>query len=497
MRLIRIGRTIAAIGIAALVATLFACSGGDSGSTTPSTGKFTDASGVAGIQYQTASQSGLTGIGGEFNYKTGESVTFSVGDVIIGQAPAAPTLTTFDLVGIAPPLSALGIPNNTPSSLLFQQAANISVFLQTVDEDGDVTNGIQIPAKLSAIAAGKTINFKQNYGVFQKDFNFRQLMGDARTAGVWGGARAIKLTYRAVNDLYRGQKLMAVLYNKSTMQMETTSVDTSYTYEYNNSGVLTKSNSSVSGGSGFGYDKNIYDQSGRLIKTESYNGAGTLIKHSTRTYDDNGHLIDRSSYGNNGVLEKRSAYTYDSYGNNTIFEEYDTNANTVSRKLVSTYDNKGNAVKQRQYDLGVLIAYFDMTYDANNRMTQSMTYDASGKLSNKRINSYDANGNLIKYIVYSGTGDVVKTVTHTFDVNNNQLTSKTYDPSGTLIANLTNTYDGNGYKTTVSSSSGNKQWSKTYVYDAKGNLVSVERAPETTKKIYGYTQTSAWGSILD
>lgn len=496
MRLIRIRRTVPTICIAALVATLFACSGGDSSNGNTSTGKFTDASGVAGIQYQTASQSGLTGAGGEFNYKTGESVTFSVADVIIGQAPAAATVTTFDLVGIAPPLSALGIPNNTPSSLLFQQAANISVFLQTVDEDGDVTNGIQIPAKLRAIAAGKTINFKQNYGLFQKDFNFRQLMGDARTEGVWGGARAIKLTYRAVNDLYKGQKLMAVIYNKSTMQMETTSVDTNYTYEYNVSGALTKSISSVTGGSEFGYDTNIYDQSGRLIKTEFYNGAGTLIKYSTRTYDVNGYLIDRSSYGNNGVLEKRSAYTYDSYGNNTIYEERNTSANTVSRKLVSTYDNKGNAIKQRQYDSGVLSAYFDMTYDANNRMSQSMTYDAAGKLSNKRVNSYDANGNLIKYIVYSGTGDVVKTVTHTFDANNNQLTSKTFDPSGTLTASLTNTYDANGYKTSVSSS-GNKQWSKTYVYDAKGNLVNVERSPERTTKIYGYTQTSAWGSILD
>mgnify|MGYP000093608545 FL=1 len=498
MLLIKIGRTIPVICTAALVSILFACSGGDSGSSATSTGKFADASSVAGIQYQTASQSGLTGDGGEFNYKAGESVTFSVGDVVIGQAPAAANVNTFDLVGIAPPLSALGIPNNTPSSLLFQQVANISVFLQTVDEDGDVTNGIQIPAKLNAIAAGKTINFKQNYLAFERDFNFRQLMGEARTAGVWGGTRANKLAYRAVNDLYRGQKLTAVLYNKSTMQMDTNSVDTNYTYAYDNSGALTKSNSFVAGGNSFGYNKNIFDQSGRLIKTEFYDGGGTLIKHSTRTYDDNGYLIDRSNYGNNGILKKRSAYTYDSYGNNTIYEEYDPITNMFSRKVVSIYDTKGNAVKQSQYDLGILSAYFVMSYNANNQMAQSMAYDAAGTLSNKRVNTYDANGNLIKYVVYSGNGDVIKTVQHTFDVNNNQLTSKTFDPSGTLTSSLTNTYDGNGYNTSVSSSyeSGAKQWSTASVYNAKGNLVSVEGTLETTTKIFGYTQTSVWGSIL-
>lgn len=495
MRLIT--RTVPALSIAAIVATLFACSGGDSGTTATSTGRLTDASGVAGIQYQTVSQSGLTGVGGEFAYKAGESVTFSVGDVIIGQVPAASTVTTFDLVGISPPLSALGIPNNTPSSLLFQQAANISVFLQTVDEDGDVTNGIQIPSKLNAIAAGKTINFKQNYLAFEKDFNFRQLMGDARTAGVWGGVRPIKLTYRAVNDLYRGQKLSAVLYNKSTMNIDTTSVDTNYAYEYNNSGALTKSSSFVTDGNGFGYDKNIYDQSGRLIKTEVYDGSGTLIKHSTRTYDANGYLVDRSSYGNDGVLKKRSAYSYDSYGNNTIYEEYDPISVTVSRKVVSTYDSKGNAIKQRQYDLGVLSAFTDMTYDANNRMIQSMTYDAAGKLTNKRVNSYDANGNLIKYVVYSDTGDVLKTVKNTYDANNNRLTTKNYDSSGALTASLVNTYDANGYKTSVTSSSGNKQWSITSLYNTKGNLVSVERSPEAISKTYGYTQTNVWGSVLE
>ena len=494
MRLIRIGKAVPAFCVAALVATLFACSGGDSGSTATSTGKFSDASGVAGIQYQTASQSGLTGVGGEFTYKAGESVTFSVGDIVIGQAPAAANLTTFDLVGIAPPLSALGIPNNTPSSLLFQQAANISVFLQTVD----ATNGILIPPKLNAIAVGKSINFKQNYLAFEKNFNFRQLMGEARAAGVWGGTRPIKMTYKAVNDLYRGQKLTAVIYNKSTMQMDTTSVNTNYAYEYDNSGALTKSSNFVTGGNGFGYSKNIYDQSGRLIKTESYDQNDTLIKYTARTYDGNGYLTGSSSYGNNGVLKKRTAYAYDSYGNNTIYEEYDPISNTVNKKVVSTYDAKGNAVKQSQYDLGVLSLYFVMTYNANNQMTQAITYDAAGTRSEKRVNTYDANGNLMKYVVTSGNGDVIKTVQFTYDVNKNQLTSKTFDPNGALTSSLTNTYDGNGFKTSVSSSyeSGAKQWSSASLYNAKGNLVSVKGTLENTTKTFGYIQTSVWGSIL-
>ena len=82
-----------AILVTAACATLLsACGGSDSGSgevaSEPKTGVFVD-SPVENLTYKTASQSGKTNAQGEFKYKDGETVTFSIGDVKLPAARAA------------------------------------------------------------------------------------------------------------------------------------------------------------------------------------------------------------------------------------------------------------------------------------------------------------------------------------------------------------------------------------------------------------------------
>ena len=79
---------------------LVSCGGGDGGSVTPSTGVFLD-SPVQGLTYSSAPSglSGLTGPKGEFLYRAGDSVTFSVGGRVIGAAPGQPQITPFPLLG--------------------------------------------------------------------------------------------------------------------------------------------------------------------------------------------------------------------------------------------------------------------------------------------------------------------------------------------------------------------------------------------------------------
>jgi hypothetical protein len=55
---------------------------------------------VVGLNYQTLTQSGTTNENGEFLYITGETVTFSIGDLVLGSAPGAPEIT--------PPIFPLG-----------------------------------------------------------------------------------------------------------------------------------------------------------------------------------------------------------------------------------------------------------------------------------------------------------------------------------------------------------------------------------------------------
>jgi len=100
---------------------------------------------VGGIKYKTASQSGITNSNGEFSYLEGESVTFSVGDIDFPDAIAAPELTPLDLAG------STDVKNSS--------VINIARLLQTLDTDGDLSNGITIGEIAHATASGMTVSF--------------------------------------------------------------------------------------------------------------------------------------------------------------------------------------------------------------------------------------------------------------------------------------------------------------------------------------------------
>ena len=87
-----------------LALALTGCSGGGGGTastdpnfTTVLKGVFADAP-VNGVDYKTATQSGVTSGGGSFNYVAGETVTFSIGNTTLGSKAAKAVITPVDLV---------------------------------------------------------------------------------------------------------------------------------------------------------------------------------------------------------------------------------------------------------------------------------------------------------------------------------------------------------------------------------------------------------------
>jgi len=112
-------------------ALLVACGSGSDSDDTPATltGKFLD-SAVANIAYRTETHSGFTNANGEFNYKAGETVTFSIGGIDLPSAAASSIVTPLTLA------DTLSLENVTVS--------NITRLLQSLDVDGDASNGITI-----------------------------------------------------------------------------------------------------------------------------------------------------------------------------------------------------------------------------------------------------------------------------------------------------------------------------------------------------------------
>lgn len=106
------------------------------------TGVFLDAA-VANIGYRTDTQTGVTNDSGEFNYRAGELITFFIGDLEFPSIFAKGIITPMDIA-------------NT-DTLDDNRVINILRLLQSLDKDGDPSNGIEITA--AAIAAGAVLDF--------------------------------------------------------------------------------------------------------------------------------------------------------------------------------------------------------------------------------------------------------------------------------------------------------------------------------------------------
>ncbi len=108
---------------------------------------------VAGVAYLTSSGlSGMTDDNGSFEYREGDSVTFLVGNVVVGTASAD------DLANGQVFLQDLA--NVDRSDLNNEYVENMAVFLQSLDADGNPANGISISAATHAALADTSLNLQ-------------------------------------------------------------------------------------------------------------------------------------------------------------------------------------------------------------------------------------------------------------------------------------------------------------------------------------------------
>ncbi|MBF0186058.1 MAG: putative Ig domain-containing protein, partial [Magnetococcales bacterium] len=129
-------------------------------------GVFLD-SAVAGIQYRTASFAGVTDANGGFSFKEGETVTFSLGGVVIGSVNMRNSSSGLPIV--TPTLLAEAAVSSEESR--YNVATNIIRLLQTLDSDGDAANGITITiaddAFKAAVGADR-LDFTRSSSAFEQ-----------------------------------------------------------------------------------------------------------------------------------------------------------------------------------------------------------------------------------------------------------------------------------------------------------------------------------------
>ena len=108
---------------------------------------------VAGLRYETPSCIGLTNARGEFQYRAGEKVVFLVGATPIGHAAGAPRLTLAHLASRV---------DGKIDRLLDPGLTNIARFVCSLDRDGNLDGGVDIPPQAHDVIGDRPIDFRHD-----------------------------------------------------------------------------------------------------------------------------------------------------------------------------------------------------------------------------------------------------------------------------------------------------------------------------------------------
>jgi hypothetical protein len=380
--------------IVGLVLVCFGCGGGGggggNGSPAANQGIFVD-SAVGGLQYETPTQLGITNLQGTFHYQEGETITFSIGDIVLGQAVAKATMTPVDLVG-----GALIGKNPT--------VTNIARFLLSLDVDGNWENGISISEQIRNECLGRVIDFNQSIADFENDPDVQNLFDTLNALGVFPDVRALCPSTQAENHLQETVE--------DHMGKWVTTVKES---DIGNDGTIDR------------VTNYTYDANGNLTKEEyDADNDGTIDEVTYYTYDANGNLIkEEYDADNDGTIDSVRYYTYDADGKRIKREEDEDNDGTIDEVAYYSYDANGNVIRvendlSNDGDIDVVTYY---TYDANGNVIEEFFAPVAGNpLSIKYYSySYDANGNvLLKAIVEEQVGTFNRS-SYTHDANGNVI----------------------------------------------------------------------------
>ena len=149
-RRVTISGLIGIIFFIALVLTIFGCGRGGGGGTvvTPESalqGRFLDGP-VGGLEYRAVKWSGITDADGTFTFQKGDTITFYLGNVTLGQSIAKSIITPVDIVP--------GAFDSTHPVVV-----NISQLLQSLDQDGNPANGITITEEMRGVLREYTVDY--------------------------------------------------------------------------------------------------------------------------------------------------------------------------------------------------------------------------------------------------------------------------------------------------------------------------------------------------
>jgi len=143
----------------------------DTSSTSIETGQFTNIP-VKGLSYITPTESGITNTQGKFTYRRAETIEFFIGGLSIGKDKAESLMDPFTM---------------SQSYTHLESAKNIFRLLLSLDNDGDVSNGVDISAAVEKDTENKlaTLDLNKSAATFGSSNEEQLLLGNLTNASTF------------------------------------------------------------------------------------------------------------------------------------------------------------------------------------------------------------------------------------------------------------------------------------------------------------------------
>ncbi|WP_373059610.1 hypothetical protein [Zunongwangia sp. H14] len=400
------------------------------------TGIFRD-SDVEGLYYETETKSGYTTASGEYDYLEGETVSFYAGDIKLGSAQAGPVMT---------PMNIASTPN---ASIESEEVKNIAAFLQTLDFDGDPSNGIKLePQVLEALRISEidftqpvteiigeiVIMVKQNAGIdleavypeeavahlantlgeeyVSEDMVYTQFLPVLESwvhhnyppnsvSWIHSTDENGKIISSSLFENIPSRKLAQ--YNYTTYSEEYPGVPTEAEYTFYNNFNYSLSNAVATSQRKF------------LLKDTGLAGMQEILENTSReiefiSIEDEGQISEAGFYtinpdGSNKEFLRREIYTFDENGNNASKSLYISHAGTggLTTRYTFTYKQFGDLDKIYQEGPGNLSQttsyYYRDNHSLENRMVEAVNQGVVSRLTEY---IYDENEKISEYYITEG-----------------------------------------------------------------------------------------------
>lgn len=252
-------------------------------------------------------------------------------------------------------------------------------------------------------------------------------------------------------------------------------------YKFNSRGDVVECVEDWSDGSTYSYE---YDAKGRLTKSTTVLYDGCTI--NTYEYDSQGRLVRELTYfkDDDYAFTCTYKYEYDKNGN-LLLKECSGCDDDISYIITRKYDALNRLISNIEYDDEGGFTSYEYVYDSSNRVIEGYVRNYDGDVKHKNIYKYDATGKLADVYFSDCNGYCEKSYTFVYDKSGVLCgIIGPYGVTGPDYPNFQHIFTLNSKGEAVKSYFyGIDEFTRYYERDAKGNIVKIveyfcnEKAP--------------------